>query len=247
MMTTPRAVAERTEQLSAPGPGRGERFAGYGVMGLPFRSGHYLALRRFPANPFGRPYHSVWHRDPDGTWVFYGDTPTDASCTRYFDAAITAASIADISLTWTGPSRLVVEVGGVLVWNIELERTAATALMTGAGRLMPRAMWDNGAVLAVMGRAAAPVLRAGRIRLGGTAPNGQWFKANPRLIWSVADSTAVLNGVDLGSPGPLPEQARLGDFWLPQRGIFSMGETSFEGFDPSRHQAARPADREARR
>ena len=67
------------------------------------------------------------------------------------------------------------------------------------------------------------------------------------MIWSVADSTAVVNGVDLGQPGPLPEQARLGDFWLPQRGIFSVGETSLEDFDPSRHKAARPAPRLATR
>jgi hypothetical protein len=247
MSNSARAEAERTEQLNTPAPGRGERFAGYGVMGLPFRRGHYLALRRFPANPFGQPYHSVWHRDPDGTWVFFGDTPTSASCPRYFDAAISATSMADISITWSGPSVLTVEVGGALEWNIELQRTAATALMTGAGRLMPRAMWENRMVLAAMGRVAAPVLGAGRVRLEGTAPNGQWFKANPRRIWSIADSTAVLDGVDLGPPGPLPEQIRLGDFWLPQCGIFSVGETSFEEFDSSRHYSPRPATRGATR
>jgi hypothetical protein len=247
MSTSPRAEAERSEHRSSAGPGRGERFAGYGVMGLPFRSGHYLTLRRFPANPFGRPYYSVWHRDPDGVWVFYTDTPTEQSCTRYFDAAISTASIADISVTWTGPSRLAVEVATVIAWNIELRPTTATAVMTGAGRLMPPVMWENRAVLAVMGRAAAPVLRAGRVQLSGTAPNGQWFRANPRLLWSVADSTAVVDGVNVGPPGPLPRQARLGDFWLPQRGIFAVGEASFEEFDPSRHQAPRPATRGAKR
>jgi len=40
--------------------------------------------------------------------------------------------MADISVTWSGPSRLAVEVGGALSWNIELAQTAATALMTGA-------------------------------------------------------------------------------------------------------------------
>jgi hypothetical protein len=210
-------------------------------MGLPFRSGHYLALRRFPANPFGRPYHSVWHRDPDGSWFLYGDTPTEQSCTRYFDAAISAAFITDISTTWTGPCQLTVRIDGRLTWSIDLQRTTATTLMTGAGRLMPRAMWDNRGVLAAMGRVAGPVLRAGQVRLAGTAPNGQWFRANPRLLWSVSGSTAVLDGADLGPPGPLPKQAHLGDFWLPQRGIFVVGEASYEEFDPSRHQQARPA------
>jgi hypothetical protein len=244
MMESPQAVAERTERLTSPGPGLGERFAGYGVMGLPFRSGHYLALRRWPANPFGRPYHSVWHRDPEGVWVFYGDTPTDASCPRYFDAAIASASMADISIRWADPYRLVVEVGGLLEWSIGLRRTPATTLMTGAARLMSPAMWESRSLLAAMGRAAAPVLRAGRIRLSGTVPNGQWFKASPRQIWNVADSTAVLDGVDLGPPGLLPEQARLGDFWLPQRGIFWAGGTSLEEFDPNRHRAPRPAAQE---
>lgn len=247
MSTSARAEAERTEQLSSPFPGRGERFTGYGVMGLPFGSGHYLALRRFPANPFGRPYHSVWHRDPNGTWVFYVDAPASESCPRYFDAAISVASMADISITWTGPSRLTVEVGGVLAWNMELQATAATALMNGAGRLMPHAMWENRTVLAAMGRVAAPVLGAGRVQLAGTVPNGQWFKANPRRIWSIADSTAVVHGVDVGPPGPLLEQTRLADMWLPQRGIFFVGDVGFEGFDPSLHHAPRPATRGATR
>ena len=245
MRTTARAEAERTEHRSCPVPGRGERFARYAMMGLPFSSGHYLALRRFPANPFRRSCHSVWHRDPDGTWVFYADTPTFASCTRYFDAAISVASTADISITWTGDSRLNIEVGGGLGWNIELQVTTATVLMTGAGRLMLCVMRDNGVVLAAMGRAAAPALGAGRVQLAGTAPNGQWFKANPLRICSIADSTAVVHGVDVGPPGPLPKQTRLADFWL--RGIFSVGETSFEDFDPTRHHAPRPATKGATR
>jgi hypothetical protein len=36
---------------------------------------------------------------------------------------------------------------------------------------------------------------------------------------------------------PLEEQSRLGDFWMPQRGIFYVGEARFESFDPLRHLA----------
>ena len=32
--------------------GDDERFVGFGVMGFPFASGHYLALRHFPATTF---------------------------------------------------------------------------------------------------------------------------------------------------------------------------------------------------
>jgi len=50
---------------------------------------------------------------------------------------------------------------------------------------------------------------------------GQWFAVNPRLLGGVAGSTAV---VDLRQPGPLPEQTRLGDFWLPQRRLFARAK-----------------------
>jgi len=39
----------------------------------------------------------------------------------------------------------------------------------------------------------------------------------------VVDTAASINGADAGPPAPLAEQARLGDFWIPQQGIFAMG------------------------
>ena len=45
----------------APWPAH-EYVKGWGVFGLPFDSGHVLALRVFPESCFG-PYHTVWHRD----------------------------------------------------------------------------------------------------------------------------------------------------------------------------------------
>ena len=33
-------------------PGDDERFVGFGIMGLPFSNGHYLAMRQFPATTF---------------------------------------------------------------------------------------------------------------------------------------------------------------------------------------------------
>jgi hypothetical protein len=50
--------------------GQDERFNGYGVMGVPFVSGDLLALRRFPNTSIGDGYTSVWHRRPDGRWLF---------------------------------------------------------------------------------------------------------------------------------------------------------------------------------
>jgi hypothetical protein len=36
-----------------------------------------------------------------------------------------------------------------------------------------------------------------------------------------------VRGVDLGEIGPAPEQARLRDFWIPQRGVGVVGRGTF--------------------
>jgi len=48
MSLRPRDLVARLEAAPSMPPGSAERFNGYGVMGLPFRSGHILALRRPP-------------------------------------------------------------------------------------------------------------------------------------------------------------------------------------------------------
>lgn len=241
MSTNPREAAAYVERHAQLPAGPGERFYGYGLMGLPFESGHYLALRRWPANSLGRAYRSVWHRDPAGSWVFYGDTPPEVSCPRYFGSAVSETHLADIGIEWHGPNELTVTVAGVLQWDLTLRGTSATRALTSTGRMMPAKLWRSAVVLRGLGRIAGLTLQGGRIRLTGHAPNGQWFLNNPRLIWVVASSHATVNGIDLGRPGPLAEQARLGDFWLPQRGIFAVGEAYCEQFDAARHLPARPA------
>jgi hypothetical protein len=61
----------------------------------------------------------------------------------------------------------------------------------------------------------------------GTSPNGQDFVANPVQVWVIDESHARLGDDDLGPCGPLPEQAQLGDFWIPQRGVFAVGNAFF--------------------
>jgi hypothetical protein len=64
-----------------------EYVKGWGLFGLPFDSGHVLALRVFPQSDFG-PYRRVWHRDPAGGWSIYVDGPRlDTACPRYYGAA----------------------------------------------------------------------------------------------------------------------------------------------------------------
>ena len=100
MTGSPRTAAGAEPAL--PAGAATERFAGYGVMGQPFVSGHYLAFRHFAASSVGPGYDSVWHRNPDREWVIYSSVAPESSCARYYGAALAQARVADISVTWTG-------------------------------------------------------------------------------------------------------------------------------------------------
>ncbi|WP_072812959.1 hypothetical protein [Rhodococcus zopfii] len=237
MTTTPQSAAERSCELPRVS---GERFAGYAVIGAPFASGHYLALRRFPANSVGDGYTSVWHRDPDGAWTVYSDAPAELSCPRFLGHALSRTEQTDVRAEWTGPADLHVTAGRELEWDLRMSTSPSTTVMNAAGKIMPDALWHSPAVLSAMGRVAGPMLGVGKVRLGGHVPNGQWFRANPRQLWVADTVRATVGGSDLGPDGPLSEQAAFGDFWLPQRALFATVQAWFEPFDAQRHFAARP-------
>jgi len=235
----PRDYALRAEDARVANDEREEAFSGYGLMGLPFASGHVLGLRRFPASSIGPGYFSIWHRDPTGRWDFYSDVEAMSSCNRFFGAAVTGFKRTEIVVRWPESRTLVVEMSSEeFRWETTVEATPATRLMSAMGSVMPAPLWKSGLVLDLMGRVAGPLLGAGKLRLAGAAPNRQWFKSNPKRIWAVASSAASLKGEDFGKPGPLAEQARLGDFMIPQRGILAIGGAFFEPLDEGRHVTA---------
>lgn len=239
-MKSIRAQVLEAEQSAELGPGEDERFSGYGVMGLPFSSGHVLAMRRFPVTSVGPGYTSLWLRRPTGAWTIYADAPPELSCARYFGAALDEAVQCPVDVTWTGDAAFSVTVGGDvdLAWDLELMPTPVTRAMTAVMSALPAPLLESPPFLRVMGAAAGPALRAGRLGLTGTAPNRQGFRAKPRRMWFVSGSSASLDGEDFGSPQPLRIQTGLGDFWIPQRGIFLIGASSYDRFDPVRHLPA---------
>jgi hypothetical protein len=76
-VASPKDLAHSMERARVVPEGGGERFAGYGILGLSFDSGHVLAFRRMTATSLGLPYTTVWHRDPGGLWTLYGDVEPD--------------------------------------------------------------------------------------------------------------------------------------------------------------------------
>jgi hypothetical protein len=223
-------------------PGDDERFVGFGIMGVPFANGHYLAMRQFAATTFGPPYISVWHRDPSCNWTFYATTPGQQSCARYFSSATPNDAVqCDIDVTWTGLWSVRVDIPDVLHWTVDLEAARATRVMNRVGGRLTESAWTDPRMLRRMDRVASRTLGVGDVRLTGRAPNGQCYAMAPKQMWLVADPHAELHGRDLGPTGPLLRQARLGDFRMPQRGIGMVGSGHFETFDPDRHLTAKRA------
>ncbi len=204
--------------------GDGECVSGFGVMGMPFASGHVLGLRRWTASSAGNGFTSIWHRDPIGRWTFYETVGDSLGCTRYFGDDVGRVEIGPIDIEWETSHRLRVRTADASVdWTIETGSTLVTRLMSAMGVAIPRAAWRSRAVLTAMGAVAGRALNAGTITLTGTTSNAQHFDANPLRIWYTIDSHAVVEGVELGPAGPLNEQAHMADFSIPQRGIFAVG------------------------
>lgn len=225
-----RRMVRQVERLASVPAGGGDRFSGYAVIGLPFRSGHVLALRRFAASSVGPAYTSVWHRDPAGKWTFYSTVAEDLGCGRYFSSGIELEVRADVRIDWTAEHAFRVRVDGAhaLRWDVELQPTFATRVMNRLGRMMPESWWKSPRVLRTMSAAASVALATGTMNMTGLAPNGHAFLANPRQMWMVRASHAVVDGLDLGPAGPLQEQAKLRDFFIPQRGVFAIVEAFLE-------------------
>ena len=144
MQSTPQQLIEHLEAAPALPAGSAERMSGYGVMGLPFRPGHVLAMRRFTSSSIGPAYTSIWHRRPDGDWVFYTNVSPKQSCPRYFGADAFDAVETRIELEWTGPFGLRIGMPDVpFTWDIHLGTTAATRFMNLMGQVLPDGAWHS--------------------------------------------------------------------------------------------------------
>lgn len=173
------ALARKAEFADVP-TGDGERFAGYGVMGLPFASGHVLAMRRFPASSIGPAYSSVWHRTPAGDWHFWQDQPAELGCGRYFSTSVSTLTETEIVVDWQSANVLHVTIPDAgLSWRCVMHATVATPAFNSLSAALPDRARRSGRFLRAMGPVAGRVLGVGAVGLAGRAPNGQsyWVSA----------------------------------------------------------------------
>ena len=136
----PRIVNSIERSVSLP-PGTGDRLTGYAVIGLPFRSGHVLSLRRFPVSSVGPGYTSVWHRDPAGTWTFYSDAAPEQGWSRYFGSKVEHNVVARIDLEWLSPAQFLVVVKDAIIWNLTLTETMASRILNMGASILPESWW----------------------------------------------------------------------------------------------------------
>lgn len=238
-MPSARDLAADAETLAELPPGPTERFLGYALMSLPFASGHVLGLRRFPVTSVGPGYTSVWVRTPDDAWRIYTTIDPSLSCPRYFGGALETTSVHTIVIDWADDHRLSVRIDDDidLRWDIALAATPMSRMMSAMSGAVPRAAWQSDRFLSMLGRTAGPALGAGRIGMTGGTPNGQRFRAKLDRMWMVDSSLASMHGESLGAVAPLADQTRLGDFWMPQRGIFMIGGAEFDPREAGEHPA----------
>lgn len=232
--TTPRDAAARALTLPPP-RGRDERLVGSGVMGLPFANGHYLALRDWEDGSVEGGYRSVWHRAPDGRWTMWTDTAVDGGCARYWSEAFSTITVSHIDVAWTSPNDLQITVPQILDWSVRLTATPVTRCMRVMSAALTEGAEASDRLLRVMGGLSRVMLGVGRVALTGHVANGQHYQLAPRALWMVEHTTAVLHGTDLGHAAALDEQERLGDMWMPQRGVFAVGSIRTDAFDPVTH------------
>lgn len=226
--TSPRALAAALEGAPRLPAGTGERYDGYGVVGLPFESGDLFALRRWPASSIGPAYTSVWHRDPSGQWTIYSDLHARYACPRYVGAMADASVVTPIHVTWTAADSFTVQAPRVsLAWSVTLASTRATRLLDRTAALLPARAWRSPLALAALGPLAGALLGAGRLALAGVMPSGHRFRFAPRRVWTIADSRVRLGGRVLGPPAARGEPVQVGDLRLSRRGLFVFAEAHF--------------------
>jgi len=222
----------------APWPGH-EYVRGWGVFGLPFDSGHVLALRVFLENDFG-PYRTVWHRDPGGRWSIYVDGPRlDAACPRYYGPACHFTGYAQITLTWQGPASLRVTMDSpALDWALTATSTRLLDVLNTMSAAMPLATWRRPSLVRAREHLAS-ALGMGRLRLTGTMPSGHTGTLMPGRMYYIDDSQATLDGADLGHPARLPANPTIGEVTLPARGVLATGQAMWQILDQAEYERTR--------
>lgn len=207
-----------------PWPGY-EYVKGWGVFGVPFASGHILALRVFPENNFS-PYRALWHRDPQGSWAIYVDgQQLETACPRYYGPECAYVGYARIQLEWTGSATLQVTVDEPkLQWSLTARQSPILRVMNTISPRMPLSTWRSPLLVRAREVIAQHALGLGEIRMTGTTPSGHEGILMPQRMYFIDETTAVLDGIDLGRATRVYPNPNIGGISLPAHGVLAIGQ-----------------------
>ncbi|GAA4902373.1 hypothetical protein GCM10025789_21350 [Tessaracoccus lubricantis] len=229
-------------QVRGQAPWAGHEYVkGWGVFGLPFDSGHVLALRVFPENDFGS-YRTIWHRDPEGRWSIHVDGPRlDTACPRYYGAACTFTGFSHIDVTWTGPRSLSATMDQpALQWTMTAHEPLALRLLNPLSAKLPLSSWRPRLLIRAR-ELLAKRLGMGDLKLRGRMPSGHTGTLMPQRMFLIDSARARLDGLDLGNPVVLNDPPRIGDVPLPARGVLAIGGGMWRILDPAEYERTRAA------
>ncbi len=241
------ARARSIEPAAGRSPWAGHEHArGYGVLNLPFDSGHLLGLRVFPQNDFA-PYVSVWHRPPDGDWAIYVDGPSlEGACPRYWGPAAGETAHAAIDVEWTGPTDLRVTMDDpALDWTLSMGAPPGLRLLNAVEAVLPTRTWRVGGLRALRRAVARYYLGYGDIDLSFTAASGHDVVLLARRNYRIEASEATLAGRGLGEPAALEENPRIAGVALPKVPSFVFGQAQAPIRDRAAYERLRESLREA--
>lgn len=223
MLDVARRLSQLPERRSrAPWAGH-EHFKGWGVFGLPFDSGHVLALRVVPESDFGA-YRTLWHRDPAGSWSIYVDGPRlDTACPRFYSKALTNTGFARINLEWAAPATLHISMDRPEVdWWLTVHTTPVLEVLNLVSARLPLVTWRYPALVRAR-EAIASWLGMGSLEFSAVMPNGQRGTVMPQQIYFIDRSNATIDGADLGRPIHARDNPTIGSVPLPARGVLATG------------------------
>ena len=126
-------------------PGDDERFVGFGIMGLPFSNGHYLAMRQIPGDDLRAPVRvGVASRPVVQLDVLCHDARTaELRPVLQLGDPERRRAVRYRRQPGSGPSSMHVEIPGLLHWTVELQTSPATRLMGMIGGRLSESAWTD--------------------------------------------------------------------------------------------------------
>jgi hypothetical protein len=61
----------------------------------------------------------------------------------------------------------------------------------------------------------------------------------PQRMYSVDEADAVFDGMDLGNPTRVAENPKIGEVFLPARGVLAIGQAAWKILDPVEYARTR--------